>query len=496
LYFLDRGNKELIHGDVTISLENVRLSTILELVQGNGSHSIFVVGGDNAANSISREWLNEVVSYGWTITDQHKDRKLIICKRDKQKITLYASSLWFANIPDGHTAKSAYKQLGNVLRDEFKLPQFELMSTPTKAGKDLILRTLPFKADYPVLAEKEMRQLHAIAYQGRLETFSTLQIDLQDIYCLDGTFMYAACLARLPVGICVHDSPSPEPNTDDRYIPAFYLATFTVPANWYHIGLIKRPKERHESPDAQSYPNTPGTIITNWVSYEEMYLAIRHGWKVEIHERIIWPETHRTPDPLATWIKHMRLIRTSGKQGKYGDLSPYVADGVRAMTLGPVGAFNRHYAFERHSVPTSEANKVPQGAPFQLVGTRVDYWLKHELPVTKWSHPEWSLCVWGRARAKIASMALQLPYDSLLALRTDGIWVNRKPDEYDSRGNLIESNDSERGGKLLTPGSWRVKEEYHRQVQSPQTNAQFVRVMQDLREAKADEVNEWETESE
>jgi len=37
--------------------------------------------------------------------------------------------------------------------------------------------------------------------------------------------------------------------------------------------------------------------------------------------------------------------------------------------------------------------------------------------------PQWSAWVWGMARWKLNKAALSLPYEQLVALRTDGIWT-------------------------------------------------------------------------
>jgi hypothetical protein len=36
--------------------------------------------------------------------------------------------------------------------------------------------------------------------------------------------------------------------------------------------------------------------------------------------------------------------------------------------------------------------------------------------------------VWGKARAKLASVALGLPFNSIVSLRTDAIWSTHNPE--------------------------------------------------------------------
>ncbi len=499
LYYLDPGRKALITPDGSRQeLDTTAIVPLLELVARDSKQRVLIVGGDDATNSLKREWCGQAAKAGWEVIDQHKDRRLLLFKRNGQQVNMYASALWFSHIPDADTLKAAYEQLERLLRTQFNLKNYHLVSTPTKAGKDLLLHSLPFEKVYPALPEAERELLYSIGYQGRMETIKLPEREtISDLYCLDATFQYAACVAHLPVGEFLHDKPGDiAPRSEDRYIPGFYRATFRIPDNWAHIGLIKTPKERYESPDAQRYPNKPGTIITNWVSYEEMYLAQAHGWEVTIHERLIWPDTHKITDPLATWIKHLRHIREAAKQGTYGKLSPYIADGDRAITLGVIGAFNRHRAAERHTVSYAEAGRIPTGAPYLTRPYGIDYWLPKQLTATKWAHPEWSLTAWGRARAKLAAMALQLPYDSLLALRTDGIWTDTRPGTYDNRGKLIADDDPERAKKLLAPGSWRVKNEYHTAKAAPSSNAAMVSLIQELRATQEDQVAEFETDTE
>ena len=37
--------------------------------------------------------------------------------------------------------------------------------------------------------------------------------------------------------------------------------------------------------------------------------------------------------------------------------------------------------------------------------------------------PHWSLYVWCQAKRKVTEKALEVPYENLLAIRTDGIWT-------------------------------------------------------------------------
>jgi DNA polymerase type B, organellar and viral len=499
LYYLDPGHQVLITPDgQSQALDTTAIVPLLEMVARDPKQRVLVVGGDDATNSLKREWCGQAARAGWEVIDQHKDRKLLLFKRAGQQVNMYASALWFSHIPDADTLKAAYEQLENLLRMQFNLKSYHLVSTPTKAGKDLLLHSLPFEKVYPALPEAERELLYTIGYQGRMETIKLpTRVSIDDLYCLDGTFMYAACVAHLPVGEFLHDKPGDTaPRSEDRYIPGFYRATFRIPDDWAHIGLIKTSKERYESPDSQRYPNKPGMLITNWVSYEELYLAQSQGWEVTVHERLIFPDTHRITDPLATWIKHLRQIREAAKRGAYGRLSSYIADGDRAITLGTVGTFNRHQVVERHTVTYAEAGRIPAGVQALPQPYGIDYWLPKRLAATKWSHPEWALTAWGRARAKLARVALQLPYDSLLALRTDGIWTNARPGAYDNRDKLIADDDPERAKKLLTPGSWRVKNEYHASKAAPDSNAAMVSLIQELRATQEDQVAEFETDTE
>ncbi len=71
------------------------------------------------------------------------------------------------------------------------------------------------------------------------------------------------------------------------------------------------------------------------------------------------------------------------------------------------------------------------------------------IPVNEYSqrfvHPEWSASVWGRARARLAERALELPIDDIVALSTDCIWSR-------STHNWVD------GDAKYTPGSFRIKD--------------------------------------
>ena len=65
--------------------------------------------------------------------------------------------------------------------------------------------------------------------------------------------------------------------------------------------------------------------------------------------------------------------------------------------------------------------------------------------------PHWAAWIWGNARTRLTRAALALPFDSIMALRTDGIWTT-----YD-----VSQDENPIWQDTGKPGSWRKKYELH-----------------------------------
>ena len=486
-WWLDVERKIIISpsGEQQILQSNV-LSDVLEIAAQSNHQCVMVLGGDNAASGMREVWIKQPSSYGWHIVDQHRDRKIVIYEKEGKEVTLYSVSLWMANVKDVETARNGFYAAEHILQQKFGENTYLLM-TPTKVGRDIFHTHISYGHLYYVLGENDIQTLRTFVHQGRVETIHAIDDDITHIYELDAIFMYAACMSNLPIGECIHDEPKDStPDMKVRYKPAFYRATFTVPQGWHHIGLVNAANTGQENARAtnQHYPNTPGDVITAWVSNEELYLAHAHGWNPIIHERMIWLETEskRTSDPFEIWIKGLRDIRTQAKLEAYGVYSPQIADIARGIALSTLGGFNSHEIIQRGFTPASEIDKMPANTLTAVPYNRgIDWTVKRPSKVTRWTHPEWAMSAWGRARSRIAGMALKLPYESIIAIRVDAIWTTANPEAlYDNKGIAVSADKVQ--SKMLTAGYWRVKTDRNIHAKRPTTNAEFSQFQKQARQ--------------
>jgi len=128
---------------------------------------------------------------------------------------------------------------------------------------------------------------------------------------------------------------------------------------------------------------------------------------------------------------------------------------IRAIVLKSIGSFYRHLVVNDGYVPLEQGDAIPEFAEWEAIDENTIYY-REETDLTdrqqQMLQPHWACWIWGNARTRLARAALALPYESLMALRTDGIWTT-----YDV-GQDENPIWQETTGK---PGSWRRKYELH-----------------------------------
>lgn len=374
-------------------------------------------------------------------------------------ITFYSFSTWFdvSALEDMREHIRVHHDILPTLLQEHFQPKavhhgtkeafpIELLATPTQMGSDLLKRSLPYGKVYPSPCPGEAEILLHKLGQGRIETFHHGIDTLDNLQCYDGRWMYAACLRPLPVGTMVHDlvpdlaMTEPSKTGTRGVIPGFYRARVTVPDGWNHIGLL--PMEQYHQGQKYSYPRTPGTTFETWTTSPELALALTHHWKVDILERIYYPDTFKEPEPLKLWKDRLILLRNVIAESYPEPVRSLIREAVRNILLHTVGSFRR-YAREfdgyarwediPHEKELTDLRPVPGSGLWYYASKEPLSPLQKQLCL-----PQWADFIWGLARKKLAEAALTVPFEHIVMLRVDAIWANghyhfpdeRKPGQF------------------------------------------------------------------
>lgn len=358
-------------------------------------------------------------------------------------IAVYRVDTWIDYTPNEYvsTAINAYAHLEKIFTEQFQPAsvhkgehdayRIELLASPGLMAVDLLKRTLPYNTAYPCIPDDCAQLYFDNSTQGHVETFYHGINTLDNLRYYDGRWMYASCLDNVPVGTPVHDHV----NAYMPYVPGLYKAEVQVPETWAHIGLLPC-----RTAKGVVYPRTPGELFSTVCSASELYLAIENGWQVEIEERVLYPETPKaTVKPLRALKNKLVYIRDTYALTLEEPYQSYVRDACRKMLLHLIGTFFSHTrevesaTWDIDSIPDDsfvEELKDARGADLGLY--RYTTQGVHKGLAALMCHPEWSWHIWGLARKKVAEQALTLPFDALVAIRVDGLWVNTEMGVHDT----------------------------------------------------------------
>lgn len=430
---------------------------------------LFVLAGRLIKNRPIQEWFQ--VSHEWT-RETLLWGKLIARYRhnDGLKIFLYGTGNFWGEERSLQAMYEAHHALETRLKDAFHVREeyHVLGDTPAQTGRELLQISLPHKdgkptVQYPRLPDEVAELLyHNLRYQNRIETFPPpRQVPANGAWIIDGRWMYASSLWHLPIGECVQDTVNEFAGVTRKdgklapLYPGFYHVTVTVPQGWHHIGLIKEQPRRFD--EEARYPNEPGYTFSNWITAHELALLLDNPldmpWPVRINKRILWPDTKKITDPLATWITNLRGLRAAIEDELnehptvIGELHK---EAVRSIVLHTIGSFLQVYTLN-YTFASDDELPLQPGAFYGNVDPTPDgVWYHKIKPFSanrqRFIHPEWAASVYGQVRAKLATFALRLSYEDIISLRTDAVWYAAEPPAW------IETEDTHK------PGSFRFQE--------------------------------------
>lgn len=323
----------------------------------------------------------------------------------------------------------AMKELETLLNEKFCIGHsqsipVELLETPTRTGTDLLRRKLPFNGVYTNLTDEIESIVMSNFSQQRREVVTHEGLEeITDLACYDGRLMYGACCRDIPIGQAEHDT------TDlyVPYVPALYRVLFTVPDNWYHIGLL--PVKSNIKGMASMYPNKPQQEYESWCSTYELKTAIEHGWKYKILERVLWEEGTQKgfigKEPLRHWLQALIDLREVEVPKRYQEpVRALIRGALRHLIIDSIGALHSSEKFvDMYSEDIGDIYEMGYIPDFD----GLQYHAKVKKSMTPYQrqmfHPHWALSVWCKAKDKVTKVALSVPYDQLVLIRADAIWT-------------------------------------------------------------------------
>lgn len=350
---------------------------------------------------------------------------------DGRAVEVHRAAAWFGELD----VTPAVAGDALALVDELVAGAFDegrLLSTPASTGRYLLMRTVPFNREWPVLTDELQELIRSTSGQGRIELIDHDIDELAALVELDGRLMYAALCWGLAGGGVHHD------HTDrfEGYTRARYRVRFRVPDDWRHVGLLAVMDEG----GGWRWPRQPGETAETWCDGAELQVALARRWPVTIRERLLWPDTPNR-GPLDAWAEKLREIRASidGESFTAKDSPPPAVAAaaraaVRAIILHGIGALHGRPHKLSRVVPIADAAQVPPHARPTL-RREGDWLIWAEGSDAAWpemSHPEWSAAIWARARTRLLTGpgdagALHLPYRDVVAFRTDAIYTTVDP---------------------------------------------------------------------
>jgi len=383
------------------------------------------------------------------------------------KLDIVPISLWFGSVTEETYMSDVIKAMAflkdlltkhfqpvEVIKGKHDEYRVELMSTPARTSMDLLRRKLPYGAKYDDLPSDVEKIIMENFGQARTELFRHDGRIVDNLHNYDGIWMYASCCRHMPVGRVIHDFE----DKYESYVTGLYRVETRVPGGWAHVGLL--PARNPIGGGSSVYPRRPGTLFESWCGHRDIKLALDYGWPIVIKERILWPDTQARrvkigQDPLRHWTETLVMLREQIAEQYEEPIRSMLRDAFRGLLNHGVG---RLYSGARKiDVYTQDFSEYP-GDDAVLAEEYTDgsfrYEKKEELSSFQKENfkPHWVLEVWNQARWRVTKAALEVPYDQLISIRTDGLWTTCNMEfEYTGKPGCFRKKDLECTGPFVWP---------------------------------------------
>lgn len=374
----------------------------------------------------------------WTVTEDVNGGRLTDGAR-----VVYVSDLnssYFPKCEDVETAHESFKALERLFLSHQRGAgrPLNLLSSPTMTGLVLLHMSLPAGKEYEPQSEDLLNLIAGCTTQARIEVLTLPGLKkIKGFYYYDARFMYAAtAFYELPAGEPKRDTLS----TFEPYSVGWYRVRAAVPSGWRHVGIIplRNPSE-DKTQSKWLWPSEPGFTFNDvWVTEPELRLAIKHGWPVEVTERLLWPD--RNAKPLRAW--QQSIVSMLSEADRLSEPTrAHVRYAIKSLlynSIGSMGARKERQSFEINTAQFLAERKEWTPEIRSSMHTLADGNLRVVKPKTKtayrelFSRYEWAAYVWARARVALTERMLSVPRETILGCRTDAIYLTDRPAWTDS----------------------------------------------------------------
>jgi len=427
-----------VHGDrgyIASWPERAELAEVLAGVRGLGADRVLVVGVE--APALLDEWSTSPTPRGWSALPHYLDGNRPVLSYqapDRYRVNIGTAAQWTGDVDEVEHVASGLELARRAIDEAFP-GRGRLLASPATTGRELVARLIPAGDGFPVLSDELQELIRRTTPQHRMETCQPAGMQLPGLHELDMRLAYGALCWGLPCGEPRRVTGEPadwRPQQRGRY-----LASWTVPADWSHVGILPT-----RSDDGWRWPAEPGEQARGWIDGAELALARSLGWAVEVVEAIVWPD--KGGDPLRVWAD--RLAQMAGDAERQGDIgrTPRQASratraALRACLVHGLGALHGTPRVVTHTIPAGSDETPPAGAAYRVVWeTDAIVWNETRPPAwPEMSHPEWTAAVWARARCRLLTGpgslgALAVPRADVIAFRGDAVYLAHDPRWTDS----------------------------------------------------------------
>jgi hypothetical protein len=373
----------------------------------------------------------------WTVTDNADGGRL-----SSQGRAVYISLLsksYFRTCDDVRVAFESFKALERIFLSHQKGAPLHLLSSPTLTGLVHMQMNLPRGAAYEPVSDEVLTLLSQHTTQSRTQVLTLPDVNkISEFHYYDGRFMYAAgAFYELPAG-------QPTRDTVSEFIPysvGWYRVAAQVPSDWAHVGILPT---RNPTPDDGRgkwlWPDNPlFTFDDVWVTEPELRLAIKHNWRVEVKERLLWPD--KNARPLRAWQESIVAMRDEAARTLSEPVRGHVRRALQGFLYNAVGSMAvrderqsvdlspaQFIADRRDFTPDVRATLTPlDNGKFRVIKPRQKSPFRARL-----ARYEWSAYIWARARVMLTERMLSVPRSSILGCRTDAVYLTEKPNWTDT----------------------------------------------------------------
>lgn len=381
---------------------------------------------------------------------------------------------WFPKLPASEWGR-AENVLHALQRDILAPRGCALRETPTGTGAGLLLHMLPEQkhgnqqTKYHELPDGYQTTIRAGLAHASIQFFRSAD-PIEQIVYYDARAAYLSKASWVPCYFGDQDdlivderNEYAQTSQGHRGVLGFYLCEVKVPHDWHHIGLApqKIPNQRYAA-----FPNKPGCMWDTWLDGVEVAQLIKHGWGCAIKKRILFP-TRQTAqyNPLGNWQQLLcSEIEQIGdhpheQSGRSVEGQKLMRAALRAMGLYTIGFFHSHGKEQTRTLARGEKlpPEIPLWADARLNAdqTRTYTWRsKHTDIRAMWNHPEWQAHILAKWRVNLHAIALNIPFEDIIAIQTDAIYTRRWVD----RGIIGEDTGKcgqfrVKGERWLSPGT-------------------------------------------